>query len=98
MSQKTQLYSKNEKAFLLIHLNLNYGTDLLPFASATGFALDWSFASVLSPAPGKLWQVGSFLLRRFKLEKMMCMCPLHAIVDGSIHPVLLGQPSIPHMT
>ena len=23
-----QLYSENEKAFLLIHFNLNYGTDL----------------------------------------------------------------------
>ena len=26
-----QLYSENEKAFLLIHFNLNYGTDSLPY-------------------------------------------------------------------
>ena len=31
MSQKMQLYSENEKAFLLIHFNLNYGTDSLPY-------------------------------------------------------------------
>ena len=30
MSQKMQLYPENEKAFLLIHFNLNYGTDSLP--------------------------------------------------------------------
>ena len=30
MSQKMQLYSENEKAFLLIHFHLNYGTDSLP--------------------------------------------------------------------
>ena len=31
MSQKKQLYSENERAFLLIHFNLNYGTDSLPY-------------------------------------------------------------------
>ena len=31
MSQKLQLYSENKKAFLLIHFNLNYGTDSLPY-------------------------------------------------------------------
>ena len=28
--KKMQLCSENEKAFLLIHFNLNYGTDSLP--------------------------------------------------------------------
>ena len=28
-SQKMQLYSENEKSFLLIHFNLNYVTDVL---------------------------------------------------------------------
>ena len=30
MSQRMQQYFENEKAFLLIHFNLNYGTDSLP--------------------------------------------------------------------
>ena len=30
MSQKMQLYFENDKAFLLMHFNLNYGTDSLP--------------------------------------------------------------------
>ena len=31
-----QLYSENEKAFLLIHLKLNYGTDWLPYCWGQG--------------------------------------------------------------
>ena len=43
-SQKMQIYSENEKAFLLIHLNLNYGTDLLPYTrNNTGDNLQFSF-------------------------------------------------------
>ena len=30
LSQKMQLYSENEKGFLLMHFNWNYGTDSLP--------------------------------------------------------------------
>ena len=35
MSQKMQLHSENEKAFLLLHFNLNYGTYSLPYTSWT---------------------------------------------------------------
>ena len=35
--KKMQLYSENEKAFLLIHFNLNYVTDLLPYKPSVRF-------------------------------------------------------------
>ena len=39
----SQLYSENEKVFLLIHFNLNYGTDSLPYVcpSFASSSDDW---------------------------------------------------------
>ena len=43
MSQKMQLHSENEKAFLFMHFNLNYGTDSLPWLSTLNWK-SWNFA------------------------------------------------------